>query len=629
MASVPHHFRTGRAAGRHAHNRTAVVLLVLSAVVVLLTLGGLPARASGAEAATSGLTVTKTVHADSAWIDAGRLEVFRLSSTPEADDGAIVVTWALDRSTWFPTWNLLLTSETGLLPPSGFKIGPVSPVEGFAYDLALSVHPETGTIALVVYSLAEGRTLRQQMWQVEPMAAPLVPVGDAGTVTGSYLPVAATWDLTVPLESGSYVAVSLINRTEEVAVRTALGAVAEGEVYLLVDGGGERREVLLGPAAYEMALYPLDVSRLPLGPLTLALQYRVAGEPVWVSPPRQVTVGRVEAAVRQAEPRAEAAVLEVTLELAGDGPLAGLDLRLDAVVSALEWDRSTLSFAETVRSSHRYHLLAGPGAEDGLARVRIPVESEPALWRVELSLASEPAISTQLGNNRILFGPRTQETILTSGAPVPIAASPLAPTRDWESELALIEERYAQFDSDEGAILFIGSSSIRGWRTLQTDFPGLPVLNAGFGGSQIIDAVYFFDRLVRPVAPHTIVMYSGSNDIAAGKSPEQVFADYVAFVDAVHAAFPKTRILYISIAPSPARWSQRFNVQRANRLIELYTQTDDRLEFIDVYTHMLGEDGLPRPELYISDQLHMTPVGYALWTDIVRPYLYGEPPAAR
>jgi len=190
---------------------------------------------------------------------------------------------------------------------------------------------------------------------------------------------------------------------------------------------------------------------------------------------------------------------------------------------------------------------------------------------VELSLASEPAISTQLGNNRILFGPRTQETILTSGAPVPIAASPLAPTRDWESELALIEERYAQFDSDEGAILFIGSSSIRGWRTLQTDFPGLPVLNAGFGGSQIIDAVYFFDRLVRPVAPHTIVMYSGSNDIAAGKSPEQVFADYVAFVDAVHAAFPKTRILYISIAPSPARWSQRFNVQRANRLIELYT----------------------------------------------------------
>ena len=82
-----------------------------------------------------------------------------------------------------------------------------------------------------------------------------------------------------------------------------------------------------------------------------------------------------------------------------------------------------------------------------------------------------PAISTQLGNNRILFGPRTQETILTSGAPVPIAASPLAPTRDWESELALIEERYAQFDSDEGAILFIGSSSITAGAHCRPTFP--------------------------------------------------------------------------------------------------------------------------------------------------------------
>ena len=115
--------------------------------------------------------------------------------------------------------------------------------------------------------------------------------------------------------------------------------------------------------------------------------------------------------------------------------------------------------------------------------------------------------------------------------------------------------------------------SIRGWRTLQTDFAGLPVLNAGFGGSQIIDAVYFFDRLVRPVAPDTIVMYSGSNDIAAGKSLEQVFADFVAFVDAVHAAFPETRILYISIARARPG-GPPVELQRANRLIELYTQTD-------------------------------------------------------
>lgn len=590
----------------------------------LLLVALLLAALSGSVSAGSGVTVSKTVYGDAAWMDAGQLEVFRLSSVPGTDDGALILSWGLDRSTWFPTWSLGLTSETGLLPASGFKIGPVSPVAGMAYDIALSAHPETGTIALSVFGRDEGRVLQQRMWQVDPMAGTLVPVGDAGEVTDGFRPVAAKWDLAVPLEGGSYIPMRLIQRSEDVVVRATLGAVEDGELRLLIARDDERRAVVLGPAAYEEAIYPIDVSQLPLGPVTMALEYRVAGEPVWTSEPREVTVGRIEAVVSQAQPQAGADVLELTLDLEGDGPLDGLDPQLDVVVSALEWDRDTFSFAEVVRSSHRYHLLAGATAEDGKAKVRIPVESEPALWRVELSLGSEPAVSTQLTNNRILFGPRTQETILSSGAPVPIAASPLAPTNSWESELLRIEQGYAQSWSDEGTILFIGSSSIRGWRTLQTDFPGLPVLNAGFGGSQIIDAVYFFDRLVLPVAPHTIVMYSGSNDISVGKSPEQVFADFVAFVDAVHAVFPETRILYISIAPSPARWGQRFNVQRANRLIELYTQTDDRLEYIDVYTHHLGEDGLPRPELYISDQLHMTPVGYALWTELVRPYLMPE-----
>src|ERR1044071_3560888 len=39
-----------------------------------------------------------------------------------------------------------------------------------------------------------------------------------------------------------------------------------------------------------------------------------------------------------------------------------------------------------------------------------------------------------------------------------------------------------------GAILFIGSSSIRLWTNLAADFPRHRVINRGFGGSQIIDS---------------------------------------------------------------------------------------------------------------------------------------------
>jgi hypothetical protein len=40
-----------------------------------------------------------------------------------------------------------------------------------------------------------------------------------------------------------------------------------------------------------------------------------------------------------------------------------------------------------------------------------------------------------------------------------------------------------------------------------------------------------------------------------GKTPEQVFADFKAFVEKVHARRPEMPIAYISIAPNPARWA--------------------------------------------------------------------------
>lgn len=205
-------------------------------------------------------------------------------------------------------------------------------------------------------------------------------------------------------------------------------------------------------------------------------------------------------------------------------------------------------------------------------------------------------------------------------APAPSQPAP-SPHERWEEEIRAFERADAKTPPPKGGILFVGSSSIRLWKTLAQDFPGLPVINRGFGGSQIADAVHFAPRIVIPYAPRLIVMYSGGNDINAGKSPEQVAADFRRFVETVHRALPETRIAYISIAGNPARWAQVDRVKRANALIEEYTKTDPRLEFIDVFSRMLGPDGLPRPEIFSQDRLHMNDAGYRLWTEIVRPYL--------
>jgi lysophospholipase L1-like esterase len=151
------------------------------------------------------------------------------------------------------------------------------------------------------------------------------------------------------------------------------------------------------------------------------------------------------------------------------------------------------------------------------------------------------------------------------------------------------------------------------------------VLNRGFGGSQVIDSVNYAERIVLPYQPKQIVFYAGGNDINAGKKPERVLQDFQAFVKKVHAALPETRIAYISIAGNPARWSQIERVRSANRQIEAFTKTDPRLRFVETHSPMLGSDGFPKPEIFVSDRLHMNAQGYKIWTGIVGPYLDGWP----
>lgn len=171
------------------------------------------------------------------------------------------------------------------------------------------------------------------------------------------------------------------------------------------------------------------------------------------------------------------------------------------------------------------------------------------------------------------------------------------------------------------AILFIGSSTIRKWTTLAQDFPGRKVFNRGFGGSQMSDAVFYFDRIVAPYQPALIVLYEGSNDIDDHKTPEQVFANFKAFVAKVHEQLPQTRLDFISIQPSPVRASEVEKVKEANRLIRDYIAHDEKLAYIDTFPALLGPDGKARPELFLSDRLHPNAKGYAIMQSVIAPYL--------
>ena len=191
----------------------------------------------------------------------------------------------------------------------------------------------------------------------------------------------------------------------------------------------------------------------------------------------------------------------------------------------------------------------------------------------------------------------------------------------WEKYIARFEVADKKQMPQPDGILFIGSSSIRMWKTLEQDFPGLPVINRGFGGSQIADSNHFARRIVHPYKPRQIVFYAGDNDVAAGKSPEKVLTDFQQFVKTVRAKLPKARVSFIAIKPSLSRWKLSGKMAMANSLVRNACSKNKRLDYIDIWQPMLGENGKPRPDLFLRDGLHLNAKAYALWTSIVKPYL--------
>jgi len=190
----------------------------------------------------------------------------------------------------------------------------------------------------------------------------------------------------------------------------------------------------------------------------------------------------------------------------------------------------------------------------------------------------------------------------------------------WEKDIAAFEAGDKTNPPPKGCIVFVGSSSIRLWTTLAADFPGFPVVNRGFGGSQLADSVNLAERIIIPYEPRQVVIYAGGNDINAGKPPELVYGDFVALVAKIHSRLPHARIAFIASAPNPRRWSQVEKVRRFNDLAEAYCHRHG-LEFINVFPLMLGPDGQPKPDIFVADRLHMNTKGYAIWKEAVAPCL--------
>jgi lysophospholipase L1-like esterase len=173
----------------------------------------------------------------------------------------------------------------------------------------------------------------------------------------------------------------------------------------------------------------------------------------------------------------------------------------------------------------------------------------------------------------------------------------------------------------KGQILLVGSSTFRFWVTSKEDLVGYPTINRGFGGSQMSDMNFYFDRIVSKYEPKFILVYEGDNDLAANESPQSIFDDFKIFAEKVKTQLPNTKVGYCSIRPSIARTNIRDKQIEVNQLIENFCKKNIGFYFVDIYKEYFLQNGDLMPDVFVSDKLHLNKQGYEIWTKATRKFL--------
>jgi lysophospholipase L1-like esterase len=187
----------------------------------------------------------------------------------------------------------------------------------------------------------------------------------------------------------------------------------------------------------------------------------------------------------------------------------------------------------------------------------------------------------------------------------------------FEKEILAYEKQDSLSMPAKGQILFIGSSSFRLWKSFEADMKGLPAsFNRGFGGSTLADALYYFDRMVVKYQPKWIMMYEGDNDLAKGKLPQQIAAEYDEFKARLKKQVPGAKLVFVAARPSLARVAL---VEKQKELNALIKAKGDY--FIDMHSPFYLADGSLMMDIFVADKLHLNEKGYAIFAKQIRQFV--------
>jgi len=189
--------------------------------------------------------------------------------------------------------------------------------------------------------------------------------------------------------------------------------------------------------------------------------------------------------------------------------------------------------------------------------------------------------------------------------------------RRFNSQIEALLQQDHPVEPGKELALFTGSSSVRMWKDIAGYFPEYHVINNGFGGSHFSDLIHYYEELILEFHPDYLFIYEGDNDIAGGKKPRKVIKEARLLIDRIQKDLPETKVVLISPKPSVARWHLRKKYQKLNKKLERLCNKTVNLEYADVWSAMLDENGQVLTGIFLDDNLHMNKKGYAIWGEVI------------
>ena len=197
------------------------------------------------------------------------------------------------------------------------------------------------------------------------------------------------------------------------------------------------------------------------------------------------------------------------------------------------------------------------------------------------------------------------------------------PLQTWTGYTNVWARRHAEWrqntNNQSGAVVFLGDSITEGWKTLAKDFPDFKVANRGIGGDTTRGVLYRLNTDVLALKPAAVVLLIGINDIGLGGKPEDIVDNIKGILFALKRSNPHLPVIVCKVMPSSTKqYRPADKIEQLNALVDEIVKSDPQCIRCDTWSIYADENGNCKREEF-SDLLHPNAIGYAKWTDALKP----------